>query len=182
MLEIGRGNGIALGVLGEILVLHYGETPTMAAARVLDLASNHPAMVRIGQPRVLIVIEPNARAPEANVRNATQKTLQRYESKTTAIAYAILGEGFAGAAARAVVSGMLLFVKPKYPAKVFATLSAASQWLLSQGPRGLPTERLELRDRLERVKQLEAIKNFCTCAFTESRSLNPTEPVQLDHA
>lgn len=160
LLELQRGDGIAVGVLGQLLVLQYLETPTMVTARVLDLAVKTPQVLGLMHPLVLVVVEATSRAPEASVRAAIQKTLQKNEARTEALAYTILDAGFAGATARAVVSGILLFVRPQYPAKVFASLSDASRWLLSRQATSL-ADTLESWERLKWADQLDAIQSFC---------------------
>jgi len=158
-LEIHRANGVALGLCEETLIIYYEQTPTLDAARILDFASSYPELTSLARAFVLVVIGASARTPDASVRAAMQKTMLRHEAKTVALAYTILGFGFSNAAARAVVSGMLLFVKPKYPAKVFAAVPTASQWLLSADAGAAD---MTLQSRLKRQQQLQWIERFCS--------------------
>jgi hypothetical protein len=157
-LEIERKNGVALGLCEDTLVIYYAQAPTLESVRTINDATKHPAVVRLNRALALIVIDAVSRAPEAEVRAAMQRSIQVQEARTLALAYAILGTGFSNAAARAVVSGMLLFARPKYPTKVFPTVSAASHWLLSQGDKmSVP----DSHKRLDRAEQLEWLRDFC---------------------
>jgi len=158
-LEIERKNGVALGICEDALVLYYAQAPTLESVRIIDIAIKHPAVARLKQVHALVVIDAVSRAPEADVRAAMQRSIRSQESRTVALAYAILGTGFTNAAARAVVSGMLLLRRPQYPAKVFPTVSAASQWLLSQGEKGSPADS---DNQLDRAVQLEWLHDFCS--------------------
>jgi hypothetical protein len=158
-LEIERKNGVALGICEDALVLYYARAPTLESVRTIDIAIKNPTVARLKRVLVLVVIDAVSRAPEADVRVAMRRSVQSQESRTVALAYAILGTGFSNAAARAVVSGMLLLGRPKYPTKVFPTVSAASQWLLSQGEKSSTSDS---RDRLDPAEQLEWLHDFCS--------------------
>ena len=158
-LEIERKNGVALGICEDTLVIYYAKAPTLESIRTIDSATKHPAVVHLDRVLALVVIDAVSRAPETEVRSAMHKSIQSQASRTIALAYAILGSGFSNAAARAVVSGMLLFVRPAYPTKVFPTVLAASQWLLSQGEKRSPAD---ARQRLEQAVQLAWLHNFCS--------------------
>lgn len=140
LLELVRENGVAVGILSDILVVYYETTPTFLAVEAMESASKR--ITGLESLSALIVIEASARTPEQSVRNAIQKSMQRVDSKTDAIAYAILGGGFSGAATRAAISGILMFVRPSYPAKVFSSVHQAVAWLqqFAAGSGALPRE------------------------------------------
>ena len=158
-LEIERKNGVALGLCEDTLVIYYAKAPTLESVRTIDNATKHPAVTQMNRVLALIVIDAVSRAPETEVRVAMQKSIRAQASRTIALAYAILGNGFSNAAARAVVSGMLLLVRPPYATKVFPTVSTASQWLLSQGEKSSASNSFQ---RLERAVQLEWLHEFCS--------------------
>lgn len=158
-LEIERKNGVALGICEDTLVIYYAQAPTLEAVRTIDTATKHPAVARLNRALALVVIDAVSRAPETDVRAAMRRTIQAQEARTVALAYAILGTGFSNAAARAVVSGMLLLVRPKYPTRVFPTVSAASQWLLLQGEKSITSNS---RAPFDRAEQLEWLRDFCS--------------------
>jgi len=158
-LEIERKNGVALGICEDVLVLYYAQAPTLESVRTIDIAIKHPTVARLKRIHVLVVIDSGSRAPEADARVAMQRSIRSQASRTAALAYAILGTGFSNAAARAVVSGILLLLRPKYPTKVFPTVSAASQWLLSQGEKGSSSDS---GNQLDRAEQLEWLHDFCS--------------------
>lgn len=136
MIELVRGDGVAMGVDGDLLVVFYEKTPTMdgtiAIGRGFEVDTHSVAL--------LIVIGHGALAPDGKVRGATQKIIQRQQDRTAAMAYAVGGGGFGGAAARAAISGMLLFARPPYPTKVFSEVGMALNWLKAQSVAGRKLE------------------------------------------
>jgi hypothetical protein len=149
MIELARKDGLALGLWADTLVLYYERTPTMESARTLD-AEIAKAVTLHSRFTVLVAIAPSANTPSGDVRLSMQKTMQRYEAMNVALAYAIQGNGFGNAAARAAVSGMLMWVKPRYPAKVFADIRSAVEWL-----------RLKDMTPTEESQRISDIEQFC---------------------
>lgn len=173
VIQLQRNDGVAAGLLGKTLVVYYERTPTMAAARTTDIAASE-AIARLEQVAVLVVIGALCRTPDASARSATQETMQRFEAQMSALAYTIIGEGFSNAAARAAVSGMLLFTKPRYPAKVFASLGAAMDWLGS-----VSSVREEKRANLaQRIKEIE---QFCFGISGAYSAVLEQQIQKLDH-
>jgi len=158
-LEIERKNGVALGICEDTVVIYHARAPTLESVHLIDNAIKHQAVARLERILALVVIDALSRTPDVEVRNAMQRSLLSHASRTVALAYAIMGTGFSNAAARAVVSGMLVFVRPPYPTKVFPTVSAASQWLLSQGENRSPGDS---RKQPDRAIQLEWLRDFCS--------------------
>jgi hypothetical protein len=154
MHEIAREEGFAVGLWGNAVVLHHTRTPTMA-----DVQAIHNAICRavIGRRTycVLTVIGAGAGAPERSVRDAMVRSIRYGDGKIVAFGYAILGDGFSNAVSRAVVSGMLLFLKPQYPTKVFATVDAAASWLES---------RAHEQERVRQLTRRDALEQFCSQA------------------
>ena len=129
--ELTREEGVAVGLWGDTLVVYYDRTPTMATVAAIEAATKVEAQ-GVKSLTVLVAIEASrCRAPPADVRAQTQQTLQRFAERTGAIAYVLVGSGFGAAAARAVIGGILLVVRPNYPVKVFSTVREALPWLHS---------------------------------------------------
>lgn len=128
MIEIARQDETVVILCGQTIVVYYGRTPAAAASQtVIDAITR--AVARLSRVVVVIVIENGVRAPDPAARSVIQRAMQRGEAKICATGYIILGDGFANAAARATLSGMLLLAKPKFPTKVFATSNDAVLWL-----------------------------------------------------
>jgi len=148
-----RSDGTAVGLCGNLFIIYYERTPDMKTAAVVDSAAT-VALCGLQNVSALIVIDPEARTPEPAVRSAIQKTIQRYESQTLAIAYAITGFGFSNAATRAVISGLLLLVRPPCPTKVHASIRSATNWLRDRVPSTGPI--------IDNARRVETIERFCT--------------------
>jgi hypothetical protein len=152
--ELARTDVSIVGLCGETIVIYYEQTPSMEAIRVEAIAMTR-ALTWLTQAVVLIVIEPGARAPAPAVRAEIQRTIQGVGDKVKASAYVILGGGFANAAVRAAVSGMLLYARPPFPTKAFATTRSAMAWLRSYTASA---------DDESQLARLYALERFCSPA------------------
>jgi hypothetical protein len=150
--ELARDKGIAVGLWDQILVIYYEQTPTTASVAVIDSAAERMTAT-VEHVRAIIAVESQCRVPGSDVREATKKTMQRFEKKTDAIAYVVIGEGFGSVAVRAAIAGIQLVVRPAYPVKVFANVRNALLWL-----RSLPIA----RGSSQQKSSDDAIEHFCT--------------------
>lgn len=155
MNEIDRSHGVATGLSGPLLVIHY-DAPTVTIEAVIALER---ASARVPTSRAhlgtMVVIEGKVRPPDPMVRAAMQDLMRRFEERTLALAYVIRADGFGGAAARAAVTGMLLFNRPKYPFKVFSNIRDGVLWAASKPG---------LSARINRAATIIDIEQFCAKA------------------
>lgn len=130
--------GLTSALLGEVLVLHYRETPTLRTVeevehRVKEVLATRD---RIG---ILVVIRENQPVPDGATRAGIAELLARYAAHAIAVAQVPRGSGFMAAAIRAVLTSMTLLVRPPYPMRVFAAHQDAIRWLGERGARLVAT-------------------------------------------
>jgi hypothetical protein len=123
--------GVRARLVGGVLVFHHyaplvpATVPVIAKARRAALAaSSHLA--------VMVVLSATLPAPDAKTRGLLSELLRSNDGHIVAMAYVIVGAGFAAAGMRAAVTGVSLLVRTGYPAKVFATIPEAMLWLTLQ--------------------------------------------------
>lgn len=144
--ELSRNEELAVGLTDDgIIVSYYAESPTNLSVEILDHCAEQIFRER-DHLKCLVVVDVHSKPPQPEVRDAIQRTLQRYEAYTRALAYVVLAGGFRGATARAIVSGLLMLSRPKYPNKVFSEIPQAIHWLYDPSGKatGNPTVVLEV--------------------------------------
>ena len=96
---------------------------------------------------LLQIADLGATFPSAEAREAITLLLKRHSSSLLASAVVFEAEGFKGAAARAVVSGIALMSRLPYPHEIFASVPAALDWI----DRRQPQPGNHRRDQVERA-------------------------------
>jgi hypothetical protein len=106
-----------------------------------SVASDYLVMERIilkevrSHPRgmaCLTIIPPNAKPPREEIRTAIRQTIGNVSQHLAAVCWHIEGSGFKAAAARAVLSGLLLILNPPYPSHITSELREALAWSFKQ--------------------------------------------------
>src|SRR5262249_34587794 len=80
---------------------------------------------------LLTVVEPDARPPPSEVRDALAGVLGEFGKLIKFSAVAFEGTGFRAAMVRGVVTGLTLLARMPYPHKVFAGVEEAVRWMCS---------------------------------------------------
>jgi hypothetical protein len=78
---------------------------------------------------VVVVIEPGVPGPPPEVRAALLGAMRELGPKLVALAYLVTAEGFVGAAVRAVISGLGLMSRDRYPTRVFQGAPEVAAWM-----------------------------------------------------
>lgn len=115
----------------SVLAARWRATPTKTK---LALLGRHQRMLADStfDRRIvaLTVLSPAASlALAGDARSEAEAMLKRGSGFTLGLAQVVEGEGFAAAAARAVLSGIQLAVHAGYPIRVFGTLDDALPWV-----------------------------------------------------
>lgn len=98
--------------------------------RFRELQSRH--LARIAPRKAIIVSVSNASGElhfEPGSRNLVEDLVTDSKSRLLGMAQIVIGDGFAAASVRAVLSGIQLAVRPDYPVRVFANVQTAQPWL-----------------------------------------------------
>jgi hypothetical protein len=115
----------ALGPLA-ILIFDRGTTrdDAEAVAQLLtQVARVHPKLA------ILSVVGSDCTVPDASVRNRLTSEVKTIQKQLLAAVTVIEGSGFRAAAVRGAVTGMTLLLRASYPAKTFASVDEAGEFL-----------------------------------------------------
>jgi hypothetical protein len=74
------------------------------------------------------IIPPNARPPREEIRDAIRATFANVQKHFASVCWYVEGDGFKAAAARAVLSGLILLMRPSYPTHITSDLHDALKW------------------------------------------------------
>jgi hypothetical protein len=81
------------------------------------------------QIHIMTIVERAASGPDAESRDAMQKDLRALGSQIGSLAALVLVEGFIGAAVRALLAGMNMILRERYPVGVLSNEVAAATWI-----------------------------------------------------
>ncbi|HWL86011.1 MAG TPA: hypothetical protein VNO21_09425 [Polyangiaceae bacterium] len=123
-----KSPGFSLGVAGPLLIVWWDALPTAGQAHK---AGEALAALGRAENRVLVVVILGAGVPppDADVRKIVAAQVSHLAGRIAGIANVVEGEGFRGAAARAMLTGMALVMRPAYPHKTVATVEDAAVFL-----------------------------------------------------
>ena len=128
--EAERGDGFSSAALGSLVITVFDRASNAqnaeAMSRILTQAARaNPTLA------VLTVVGPDCTVPDATVRNRLTSQVQSIQKQMLAAVTVIEGSGFRTAAVRGVVTGMTMLLKASssYPAKTFATVPEAADFL-----------------------------------------------------
>jgi hypothetical protein len=123
--------GVRAGLAGSVLVFHHYAPIRHETARVLERV-NRRAFAAGARLAVIVVIEPDLRPPESDVRSAVVAITKKTAPNVIAMAHVVRGQGFLTAAFRTALAGLSLVARLEHPLKVFATIAEALLWLRPQ--------------------------------------------------
>src|SRR2546425_988785 len=125
--------GCAFGTLGGIIVTVLRTPSTVERLRLLRThLTRQFARYKPDQIGSIVVLEHSAFAqpPPDEVRRAQEALTREFQSRGAAIV--LEGSGFRAVAARAMMSGLYLVVRPAYPHKICSSADEGARWLMSQ--------------------------------------------------
>jgi len=127
--EAERGDGFACAALGQLVIAVFDRASDAQNAEAMaristQTARDNPTLV------ILTVVGPACTVPESSVRSRLISQVKAVQKQLVAAVTVIEGSGFRTAAVRGVVTGMTLLLKASsYPAKTFATVPEAANFL-----------------------------------------------------
>lgn len=126
--DVTRDRDHCRGLLPHIVVAHWFAETTFPAIHGLDAlvkraAHRHPEGVCLIQ-----VVSPGAAMPSGEARSELASLLRSRASALLGSAVVMPGEGFRVAAARAVVTGLAMLVRPPFPHVVHASVLESAGW------------------------------------------------------
>jgi hypothetical protein len=124
------------------------------------VASDYPIMERVvvhesrrraAKLACVTIVPATAKPPDEDNRVAIRKTLATVTPHLTSLCWTLEGSGFKGAAARAVLSGILLVMNPPFPTHITGDLHDALSWSLGRASAG---KALDLESIVQRIREL----------------------------
>ena len=94
---------------------------------------------------ILTVVADNAPVPSSEARQLLASAIRTKGQRLKASAVCFEGTGFSAAAARGVIVGLSMLVKPSFPNKVFSSLNDAATWLSVALPKPVTAPRSIIR-------------------------------------
>jgi hypothetical protein len=129
--------GHAIAVQGGVLITIWSGEMRAAAVRQAATESRRLTDARPGALSFLNMIVRGTPVPGEDVRAEFQKMIRQGPGALRCTAIVAEGGGFHGSAVRAVVTGITMVVRPKFPMKVHASVAEAAAWIAAQaGPAG----------------------------------------------
>lgn len=150
---LSSGPGYAIGEWGRHLIAVWDGVPSAPA--VTSWGQQLERLVRAHPRRVTYIsyLRSGFGVPVDVVRQSVVGTLKRVDGSLVGVAVVLPGRTFLDSAARALVSGLVLAVRPKSPMRSLASLDESHAWLGSLLAPGL--EWGSLQDMREAVAMLE---------------------------
>ena len=123
-------NGVKVIVWREVLVVSDDGRSSVSDYDELfaisqELHASHPSGWGL-----LSIIPPNAVPPPDNVRAAINEVLHRVQHTVRAAVWCVEGQGFQGAMARAVLTGLRFLTSAPYARHVCTSIDEGFTWLL----------------------------------------------------
>ena len=119
----------AMGEFEQCITMIWSGQPDHAAMQrraeeLLDLAKRFP-----GKCALVEVVESTAKPPNQDTRRVAMEVFRKLGNDLSAIAFVLEGNEMRTALIRAVITGMLFFVKQPQPSRVFKRLDELLEWL-----------------------------------------------------
>jgi hypothetical protein len=117
----------------NLLIVVWRRTPSHERARLLGAQIRSIAAEK-DRPvlQLVAVVERDVHAPDAEARGAIQNDLRALGSQVGSLSALVLAEGFVGAAVRASMTGMSLFLRQRYPVGVHRTVADTGAWVAAR--------------------------------------------------
>ena len=130
VVEVDANHGKA--VLGNMLLAVWRKETTLPAfqrmdALIQEILGQHPKGVG-----VLQAIEKTAVPPDADTKREFVRNAQQGEGRVVHFSVVHEATGFHAAIVRAIMSGVYMFARPKFPHMVFSSLADAAAWHVQQ--------------------------------------------------
>lgn len=111
-------------------------------ARMRGFRATQKELSRQGDPVGCVIVsdlEDGAKMDlDEDTRREIQSAITAYNDRDLAVAVAVEVQGFLGTAVRALVSGLMLLARPKYPMKIFGGRQEGARWLVEKMRGGRP--------------------------------------------
>ena len=139
----------AVATFENLLLLHFSESLRLADFQAFAVAHKKVLAKHPGGVGVIALVESTGLVPSAEVREAARRLTDETASDVLFHATVLFGEGFWASALRALVNGIFLLSRSRYPQSVFSSMEDAVHWsaLRWPAPHGWPAHIIEVVGR-----------------------------------
>ena len=119
----------AIGEYGRCLAVVWSGQPDPHAMQrradhLVDLCKRHP-----GHCALVEVVEPTSKPPDDNTRRVAMEVFRKLGNDLSGIAFVVEGNEVRTTLTRAIITGMLFFVRQPQPSKVFKRIPDLAAWV-----------------------------------------------------
>lgn len=133
-------DGAALSIWRNVMISYYREQAT--EERMRHFRATQRELAKQPDPVGCIIVSSLHSRAKMDLNEATRaaiiEAIKAYEHRDLAVAVVIQARGFLGTTVRALVSGLILLSRPKYPMKIFGDLDEGAAWLVEKMRGGRP--------------------------------------------
>ncbi|MFO0563070.1 MAG: hypothetical protein U0269_33925 [Polyangiales bacterium] len=127
-------DGAALSIWRNVMISYYREQAT--EERMRHFRATQRELAKQPDPVGCMIVSSLHSRAKMELTEATRAAIvdaiKAYEHRDLAVAVVIEARGFLGTTVRALVSGLILLARPKYPMKIFGTLEEGAPWLIEK--------------------------------------------------
>jgi len=121
--------GWALGVIEYCLAVVWRGQPTPEAFRqrneeLVALCKAHP-----GKCALIEIVEPSSKPPSDETRRVAMEVFKVVGSSLSCVGFVLEGAELRSTVARAILTGMMFFVRQLQPTRVFKSSDAMTEWV-----------------------------------------------------
>jgi len=150
-------DGLVAAQKGETCIAIWRHKPQQMTFGIQRSMLDRTVAAHPGKAKFLCVVEPDAPAPDDDVREASADMVNEHGDKLIKVACVIEGDGLRATANRAVLAAMSLFVRSPVATKFFGSVGSAARWLMeSEGSAAAINLELEVRDLRKRLDVMSA--------------------------
>jgi hypothetical protein len=124
--------GVALAVVGRVMLVLWRRTPTAERMRLLTRVTERMLADFPDGFWQIQVIEPTSAPPASEQRKQSSQLLDRMKGAARAIAFVIEGDDARTAIVRTILRGMALLSRGAIPKHFFKDESSARHWIAEQ--------------------------------------------------
>lgn len=133
-------DGAALSIWRNVMISYYREQAT--EERMRHFRATQRELSKQPDPVGCMIVSSLHSRAKMDLNEATRaaiiEAIKAYEHRDLAVAVVIQARGFLGTTVRALVSGLILLSRPKYPMKIFGDLDEGAAWLVEKMRGGRP--------------------------------------------
>jgi hypothetical protein len=150
-------DGLIAAQKGETCIAIWRSKPHQMTFGIQRSMLDRTVAAHPGRAKFLCVVEPDAPAPDDDVREASADMVNEHGDRLSKVACVIEGDGFRAVANRAVLAAMSLFVRSPVATKFFGSVDSAACWLMeAEGRAAAVALELEVRDLRKRLDVMSA--------------------------